>query len=393
MEARADSHVQRHLSPLAAFLFPILVAAAAAAQGGGSAPVRRLATIEALRQFPGFYHLQNVVLRGELVEGGGGLLLRSDTSDVRAVLNEGVSTASGPVEVRGQLIDVGRLEPGDARAGRVARTSLDPAGDGERWPRPGEELLLRVTRVSEAQPVALAAASVRALALEPWRFEGQQVTVTGNFRGKNLFGDLAGAPGKGRYDFVLRGADGAIWVTGLRPRGRGFDLDVDRRLDTGRWVKVTGTVAQDRGLVLLEATTIEIAEAPEATEPVEEPDAPAAPLVPVDVVFSSPTQGETDVSRTAPIRIQFSRGLDEASLPGGIRASYLGGPAAAPGTPAPSPDGTFKLSYDGATRAVELRFSEPMAPFRTIRVEVLESLKGFDGAPVTPFTLTFSVGG
>jgi hypothetical protein len=28
-----------------------------------------------------------------------------------------------------------------------------------------------------------------------------------------------------------------------------------------------------------------------------------------------------------------------------------------------------------------------------VRVEVLEGLKAFDGAPVTPFALTFTVGG
>ena len=68
------------------------------------------------------------------------------------------------------------------------------------------------------------------------------MTVTGNFRGRNLFGDTPAAPGDGRYDFVLRGAEGAIWVTGIRPRGRNFDLDLDRRIDTDKWVEVTGVV-------------------------------------------------------------------------------------------------------------------------------------------------------
>jgi hypothetical protein len=310
---------------------------------------------------------------------------------MRVVLADGVSTTDGPVEVRGQLIDVGRLEPGDARAGREPRADAPPAPgalDTERWPRPGEELFLRLTRVSEAQPTPTSAASIRALAIEPWRFEGQTVTITGNFRGRNLFGDLPDAPGRSRYDFVLRGAEGAVWVTGLRPRGRGFELDVNRRVDSGRWVEVTGTVGRDRGLVLVEGTAIAIVEPPEITEAVEEPEAPAVPLTPVEVVFSSPTEGEIEVPRNGPIRIQFSRGLDEATLPGNIRVSYVG--AAPPANAAPP---GFMLSYDGGTRAVEIRFEEAMAPFRTVRVEVLEGLKGFDGAPVTPFTLTFSSGG
>ena len=83
--------------------------------------------------------------------------------------------------------------------------------------------------------------SVRSIAIEPWKCDGQTVTITGNFRGRNLFGDLPGAPGKSRYDFVLRGTEGALWVTDLRPRGQGFELDVNRRVDTDRWIEVTGT--------------------------------------------------------------------------------------------------------------------------------------------------------
>jgi hypothetical protein len=345
---------------------------------------RRLTTIDSLRQFSGFYHLQNVLLRGELVESGARLVLRADDQEMRVLLNEGVRTLAGPVEARGQLIDVGRLEPGDPRAGSSAE-----GRDSERWPRPGEELLVRITNISDAQPAT--APSVRALALEPWKFDGQKVTVVGNFRGRNLFGELPGAPGTSRYDFVLRGAEGAIWVTGLRPRGRGFELDVDRRLDSDRWVEVTGMVTHERGLVRLEATAIAIAKAPQVTESTGEPDTPAVPLQPVDVVFSSPTDGETDVAANSPIRIQFSRGLDEASLAGKIRVTYLG---ARPVEPGAQPSGLqVRLSYDAGTRAVELRFTEPLEPLRTVRIEILEGLKGFDGAPVKPWTLTFSVGG
>src|SRR4029453_5741074 len=126
---------------------------------------------------------------------------------------------------------------------RVA--SYDGAKDPERWPQPGEDLILSVTGVSGAQLATTP--SVRGLALQPWRFDGQTVTVVGEFRGRNLFGDLPNSPGKSRYDFVLRSADAAIWVTDLRPRGRGFELSVDARVDTGRWLQVTGTVFQERG--------------------------------------------------------------------------------------------------------------------------------------------------
>jgi hypothetical protein len=236
---------------------------------------------------------------------------------------------------------------------------------------------------SVAAEDASATPTVRALALEPWKFEGQTVTVAGNFRGRNLFGEIPDSPGRGRYDFVLRGAEGAIWVTGIRPRGKGFDFDVDRRLDTNRWVEVTGVVKRTRGLVSIEATKIALAEAPQAAT--VEDEIPPPPPLPAEVVFSAPTDGETDVLTTDPIRVQFSRGLREATLAGRIHVNYVGAP---PGVTAPS----FKTSYDAATRALQIKFDTPLEPLRLVKVELLEGLLAFDGGPVKPWSVTFTVG-
>jgi hypothetical protein len=351
---------------------------ALARQSAAAGASRRVATVEALRQFPGFYHLQNVLLRGEFADDGTRLLLRAGDQDIRAILVDDARTTTGVVEVRGQLIDVGRLEPGDPRVSAVVE-----GRDTERWPRPGEELFIRVTGATGAPPVL--AVNVRALALEPWRYEGQKVTVTGNFRGRNLFGDLPGAPGLSRYDFVLRGTEGAIWVTGLRPRGRGFDLDVDRRVDTDQWLDVTGTVVRDRGLVRIEATQLAAAKAPQVIDVAEEIALPPPPPAPLDVVFASPSDGEPDVAAASPVRVQFSRGVDPASLPGAIRVSYVGG---GDGVAPPA----FKTTYDAATRAITLRFAQPFERFRTVRVEILDTLKAFDGGAARPWTLTFTIG-
>jgi hypothetical protein len=339
--------------------------------------IRRLTTIDALRQYPGFYHLQNVLVRGEFATEGTRMFLRSDDQyEIRVVLDEGVTAGKGVVDSRGTFLDVGRLEPADPRAGSFAE-----GRDAEKWPRPGEELILRVSTTSDTQPAP--AASVRSLAIEPWRFDGQTVTVTGNFRGRNLFGDLPGAPRKSRYDFVLRGTEGAVWVTDLRPRGQGFDLDINRRVDTDRWIEVTGTVVRENGLVSLKGTRVSLSKAPEAAAS-DEPAPPAIPLPPVEVVFNSPTDGETDVSAAAPVRIQFSRGLNENSLAGNVRVTYLG-----------QSDGgvEFKLGYDAANRAIQITFPKPLEAFRTVKIELLDGLKGFDGASIKPWTVTFSVGG
>jgi hypothetical protein len=59
----------------AAALLALVVLAASAA--GAQTEPRRFTTIAALQQFPGFFHLQSVVLRGEIAEDGTSFRLRA----------------------------------------------------------------------------------------------------------------------------------------------------------------------------------------------------------------------------------------------------------------------------------------------------------------------------
>jgi hypothetical protein len=357
-----------------------LLVLSAASLAVAQAPVRRLTTVESLRQHAAFFNLQNVLLRGQFVENGQRIMLRADDRDIDVMLGE-TRTTEGLVEVRAQFLDVGRLEPSDPRLAGYA-AGRDP----ERWPKPGEELVLNVSGVTSVDTATTP--SVRALALEPWKFDGQVVTISGQFRGRNLFGDVPGVPAKSKYDFVMRSADAAVWVTGLRPKGKGFDLDVDARVDTGSWVQVTGLVKRERSLVTVQATAIALAQPPAVQTASDEPAQPTTPLQPGEVVFSSPVDQETDVAVGSAVRLQFSRGIDPASITGNIRVQYAdAGPEGVPPMPA------FETAYDVATRAVQIRFAKPLERFRTLKVETLAGLKTFDGAPVTPWTLTFSLGG
>jgi hypothetical protein len=209
--------------------------------------------------------------------------------------------------------------------------------------------------------------------------------VLGNFRARNLYGDLPEAPGKSRYDFVLSAAEGAVWVTNMRPRGRGFDLDVERRQDTGRWLAVTGMVSIHRGLALVSATEMALATAPAVTEVPVEAVAPPLPPQPVEVVFSAPTPDETDVPRTTRVRIQFSGGVREATLADQVRVTYVGDNAVTPIA--------AKTTFDPATRALTIAFAAPLEPYRTVKVELLDGIRGLDEGPFKPWSLTFSVGG
>ena len=342
---------------------------------------RRITTVESLRQFPGYFHLQQVLVRGDLTEVGSRAMLRTDEHEIRLLVGAGTRVVPGPVEVRGMLIDVGKLEAGDARLVAYERPTDD------RWPRPGEELVLSVSGVSLT--TAGAPLSMRSLALEPWRFDGQAVTLVGQFRGRNLFGDLPGAPRKSNYDFVLKSGDAALWVVGLRARGKGFDLDVDARVDTKHWLEVTGVVKRAAGLVTVEATRIVAGTEPSKGGERAEPSPPPPPLSPAEVVFSSPTAGEIQVPAASPVRVQFSRNIKPDTLKGHLRVTYLGDEA---GGAAPTPAPEWQTSYDAAALALEVKFSKPLEKFRTLKIEILEGVIAFDGAPLVPWSLTFTVG-
>ena len=105
----------------------------------------------------------------------------------------------------------GRLRPAsDVQDRSRRRVAAARPGDGDH--RVG-------TSRRRAPPLA---PSIRNIVLYPSRYLEQQVTVTGQFGGRNLLGDLPDAPARSRYDFVMRSADAAIWVTNLRPQRQGL---------------------------------------------------------------------------------------------------------------------------------------------------------------------------
>ena len=85
------------------------------------------------------------------------------------------------------------------------------------------------------------------------------------------------------------------------------------------------------------------------------------------------------------MRVQFSRLLREPTLTNQVRITYVGDNA---GPPLAS-----KATYDAATRAITITFAAPLEPYRTVKVELLDGIRGFDNGPFKPWSVTFSVGG
>lgn len=376
---------------LAAFQRLTLLFVVLAATVSGQGEARRATNMAALRAFPAFYHLRPVVIVGQVVTKQNGDMELTDSAGSVRLVADG-SAPDGVDEIRGAFWDLGRMRRDDPQlaAYDLWRTfRVDPFGP---WPRPGEVTVIVATAVAPAS--APLTPSIRAIVLNPARYLDQRVTITGQYSGRNLIGDLPDAPAMSRYDFVLRSADAAIWVANTPPRGKNFELGLDARVDTARWLQVSGTVKQGRGLQWIDADagSLTLAKAPAETvaEEIDVPiRLPATP--PPEVLFSVPAEDESDVSLTTTVRIQLSRDLDPATLKGHVQVAYLES-SIERGAPTP-PKVDFTVQYNVASRVLQLRFTRPLERFRTLKVQLLEGILGTDKQPLRPWVLTFMLGG
>ena len=108
---------------------------------------------------------------------------------------------------------------------------------------------------------------LRALVAAAGGAEKRPVRVRGQFRGRNLFGDLPAETRKGQSDWVIQDQGVAVWVTGKAPKGEGWSLDLGSRSESVRWVEVEGEVEARDGVVYLKAKTVSLVGGPVAAAP------------------------------------------------------------------------------------------------------------------------------
>ncbi|HEY7790755.1 MAG TPA: Ig-like domain-containing protein [Vicinamibacterales bacterium] len=376
----------RRVAALLALLTPGWFVRPAAAAAAWS-----FTNLAALHAYPEFYQNKQIVVQAQLSVSHGRLVL-SAGGDQLQVLFSGTAPPDGLVEARGEFWNVGGMNNDDPRLRPDVLTALgvDPSAP---WPRSGRLLALKATSLNPVS--APSTATIHTIMLEPDRFLGQTVTLTGQFSGRNLLGELPNAPGLSQWDFVLRGQDTALWVTGQQPKGDGFTLNPDTRVDTDRWLQVTGVVRQGRGLVWVEVARdgIKLAQPPTATEtaPSSNEPAPIAAFPPPEAVFSAPTSGETDVPLTTALRIQFSRDLDPSTLKDNITISYVAGEPAGGAAPAAAIAFTYKYLPD--RRELDIHFDRPLDRFRTVKATLATDILGADHQPLKPWTVSFTTGG
>ncbi len=88
-------------------------------------------------------------------------------------------------------------------------------------------------------------------------FGNRDVTVRGQFRGRNLFGDLPAGSGATPADWVISDGPFYVWVTGKPPKGSGFSLDPGSRADCAFWLVVEGRPEKQGEVVVLRARRIQ----------------------------------------------------------------------------------------------------------------------------------------
>jgi hypothetical protein len=100
--------------------------------------------------------------------------------------------------------------------------------------------------------------SLEPLVRYPKGVEGTVVTVTGVFRGANLFEDMPPESRRDDSDWVLQDGPFSIWVTGKAPKGKGFSLDPRSRSDCRYRLEATGKVAIANGFIYLRASSLQL---------------------------------------------------------------------------------------------------------------------------------------
>jgi len=367
-----------------------IVTACLSSTSASSQTIRRSASIDALQQHRIFFHREEVVLITDVITEGvlTWLISDDDASQVLALDIPPLPTGSRErLEIVGTFYDVGRLNEDDPRLSGLPISQISQELLRKRWPGVGELPIIVANSTRPALEPDVT--TLRNIVLEPQRYINKGVTVTGRFRGRNLYGDLPEAPEASRWDFVLHSVDASVWVVGKEPKGDGFELDIMARVDTGKWLEVTGDVVVEDGMVLIEAGTLTLSRAlTDRSSPSTSSDRPSLP--PPEVIFSAPLADDIDVPEDSTVRIQFSRDMDDTSFDEHVDVRYAG-----PISQELNADATitFELSYRKRNRVLEIRFDQELERYQNIHVELTNGITASDGSPLSPWMLSFFVGG
>jgi hypothetical protein len=222
--------------------------------------------------------------------------------------------------------------------------------------------------------------SLEKLVGQPGKRDGQMIRVVGKFRGRNLYGDLPVSTQRTSSDWVIKDDLYAIWVSGKKPKGSGWELDASLKRDTGKWIEVIGKPETIRGVTYIKAVRIQLTTPPSATADVKPPPPPPEkPKKPPVVVFALPLDGDIEVAQDSRFVVQFSKDMDENTFNGHVLLRYTG-----PVQPGDRAFDGLKLSYDRGRRALMVDPGDLLRPRRQIELILLPGISDIDGLTLIP---------
>jgi hypothetical protein len=329
---------------------------------------------------PGSYYDQLIRTRARLqMEAGLGRVYSLQDefgNSVRIVPYGDVATAFDDAAhkiVGRQMEVVGLFEP-------VAQGSSDVPQVG--MAIPGFIEFIEFTGPPEEHAGPLKAPEVRleALLSPPGKRDGQLLRVVGKFRGRNLYGDLPAKSERRSADWVIKDDVYAVWVTGRKPKGSGWELDSGLKRDTGKWIEVIGVPETVGGVTYLKAERVALTTAPSATADAQPaPPPPERPRLPPVVVFTLPLDGDREVPSDARFVVQFSKDMDESSFEGRVLVRYVG-----PRLPGDREFDGVRLSYDGGRRALTVDPGDVLRVGRRLELVLLPGITDVDGLTLEP---------
>jgi hypothetical protein len=230
------------------------------------------------------------------------------------------------------------------------------------------------------KPISARDVTLESLVATPGRRDGETVRVVGKFRGRNLYGDLPGSSQQKGADWVIKDDMFAVWVTGKKPKGSGWELDPTLKRDTGKWIEVVGRPETRRGVTYLRAIKVSLTNPPspiaDAKAPLPPPERPQRPPV---IVFALPLDGEADVPPTTRFVVQFNKDMDQSTFAGKVHLRYAG-----PRLPGDRAFDDVKLSYDEGRRALTVDPGDVLRPGRRLEIVLLPGIADVEGLTLVP---------
>lgn len=234
-------------------------------------------------------------------------------------------------------------------------------------------------RLPKGKELSAAETSLESLVGQPGKRDDQVVRVIGQFRGRNLYGDLPSRSERDSDDWVIKDDLYAVWVSGKKPKGSGWSLDAGLKRDTGKWIEVVGRPTTIGGVTYIRALDVKLGGPPSPTaQAAPPPPPPERPKLAPVVVFALPVDGDSEVARDSRFVVQFSKDMDEATFAGHVVLRYAG--------PVLPGDRTFdgaRLTYDEGRRALTIDPGDVLRPGRQIEIILLPGIVDIEGLPLT----------